>query len=311
MEPTTPPVMENVTEKTFVPSRTVTLFMLLFIAYIAWSQYQTYGHVQKIETLESAYNQYAAELQALRASSTESTESVQDLYSSLSYVIEEEKAKSQSLAEKLGVVTNTVGSLDKLSKTDPQLLKKYSKVYFLNENYVPISLATIPPEYTYDKKVVYQFHADAIYQLQKLIDDARRDGVNPLVISAYRSFATQASVKAANKIKYGAGTANQFSAEQGFSEHQLGTTVDFTTTQTGTNFIKFDSTPEYAWLQQHAHIYGFTLSYPKGNAYYAYEPWHWRYVGIELATRLHTEGKYFYEYDQRSVDLYLTKIFDR
>jgi len=267
--------------------------------------------MQKIETLQSAYSQYSQELQALRASSTESTESVRDLYGTLSYVIEEEKAKNQSLAEKLGVVTNTVGSLDKLSKTDPQLLKKYSKVYFLNENYTPISLVTIPVEYTYDKKVVYQFHADAVYQLQRLIEDAKQENINPLIISAYRSFATQASIKAANKIKYGAGTANQFSAEQGFSEHQLGTTVDFTTTQTGTNFIKFDTTKEYTWLRQHAHQYGFILSYPKGNAYYAYEPWHWRYVGKELATRLHAEGKYFYEYDQRDIDAYLTKVFDR
>jgi zinc D-Ala-D-Ala carboxypeptidase len=307
----TPQVSPQVSTQTVTQTRLVTLFLLLFIAYIAWSQYQSFGQKKEIETLQTAYDTYVQELNTLKASSTDANESVRELYTTLSYVIEEEKNKNQSLAEKLGVVSSTVGSLDKLSKIDSQLLKKYSKVYFLNENYAPTSLASIPVEYTFDIKVTYQIHADAIFFLQNLLDDARRDGLQPLIISAYRSFATQASVKALNKIKYGAKTANQFSAEQGFSEHQLGTTVDITTPQTGVSFVKFDTTKEYVWLQEHAHIYGFALSYPKGNTYYAYEPWHWRFVGVELATKLHDEGKYFYNYDQRTMDLYLPKIFDR
>jgi D-alanyl-D-alanine carboxypeptidase len=143
------------------------------------------------------------------------------------------------------------------------------------------------------------------------MDDAKKENMNLLVISAYRSFETQGDIKAVNKVKYGAKTANQFSAEQGFSEHQLGTTVDFTTPSNNTNFLKFEATKEYQWLKNNAHKYGFILSYPKGNAYYAYEPWHWRFVGVALATKLHTEGKYFYDYDQRVIDVYQTSIFDR
>ena len=52
------------------------------------------------------------------------------------------------------------------------------------------------------------------------------------------------------------------------------------------------------------------MSYPKGNSYYVYEPWHWRFVGKELADDLYDENKKFYELDQREIDEYLLKIFD-
>lgn len=305
----------NATTSNYISKKSLYIILIiaavLFAAYICWNEYNNRVYVRRIESLQKAYDTYATELEVLRASSTASSDSFNELYKTLSYVIEEEKLKNKTLEEKLGIVSHTVGSLDKLIKVDPQLLKKYSKVYFLNENYTPLSLTQIPPEYVYDQKNIYQIHTDVAFFLQLLIDNARKDGLNPLIISAYRSFATQASVKAVNKVKYGSATANQFSAEQGFSEHQLGTTVDFTTQQTGTNFLKFDTTKEYRWLQDNAHMYGFILSYPKGNAYYAYEPWHWRFVGIALATKLHSEGKFFYDYDQRVIDIYQTSVFDR
>lgn len=58
------------------------------------------------------------------------------------------------------------------------------------------------------------------------------------------------------------------------------------------------------------HTYGFTLSYPKGNAYYQYEPWHWRYVGRTLATYLFEEDKHLYDLSEREIDAYLITIFD-
>jgi D-alanyl-D-alanine carboxypeptidase len=59
-----------------------------------------------------------------------------------------------------------------------------------------------------------------------------------------------------------------------------------------------------------AYKYGFTLSYPKGNTSYVFEPWHWRFVGVKLATDLHNQGKNFYDLDQRSIDAYLVNFFD-
>jgi D-alanyl-D-alanine carboxypeptidase len=111
-------------------------------------------------------------------------------------------------------------------------------------------------------------------------------------------------------MTFGSGTANSFSADQGYSEHQLGTAVDFTTPAIGAVLTGFDKTASYQWLQANAYKYGFVLSYPKGNGYFVFEPWHWRYVGVELATFLHDQGKNFYDLDQRTIDSYLIKFFD-
>ena len=139
---------------------------------------------------------------------------------------------------------------------------------------------------------------------------AGRDNVSLEISSAYRSFGTQSSLKSSYLVTYGSG-ANQFSADQGYSEHQLGTAVDLTTSGLKPVLdISFDKTPAFDWLTKYAYRYGFILSYPKNNAYYQYEPWHWRFVGVELATRLHNDGINFSDMDQREIDKYLASIFD-
>ncbi|HEY4511225.1 MAG TPA: M15 family metallopeptidase [Candidatus Paceibacterota bacterium] len=203
------------------------------------------------------------------------------------------------------IITN----LEKLTQTDPELLKKYSKVYFLNENYVPEGLSEIPYEYLYVKNKAIQVHVKVLPYLSNLLSAALASSAPLEIVSGYRSFGTQASLKSNYRVTYGAGTANQFSAEQGYSEHQLGTAVDFTASST-TPFNNFEKSPAFAWLQEHAHQHGFILSYPKQNKYYQFEPWHWRFVGIELATKLHDSGQYFYDIDQRDIDQYLIKLFN-
>ncbi|MEK9171852.1 MAG: M15 family metallopeptidase [Patescibacteria group bacterium] len=207
-------------------------------------------------------------------------------------------------------ISSTVGTLDKLSKTDKELLKKYSKVYFLNENYVPATLTQVDEKYAFSDNGNFLVHAEVWPYLEKLLNAARVDGIELLVASAFRSFDTQASLKSEYKVIYGAGTANQFSADQGYSEHQLGTSVDFTTLIVGGTFSKFKSDPAYQWLKDNAHKYGFVLSYPEGNTYYKFEPWHWRFIGVSLAEFLHRENKYFYDLDQREIDTYLIKLFE-
>ena len=207
-------------------------------------------------------------------------------------------------------ISSTVGTLDKLSKTDKELLKKYSKVYFLNENYVPATLTQVDEKYAFSDNGNFLVHAEVWPYLEKLLNAARVDGIELLVASAFRSFDTQASLKSEYKVIYGAGTANQFSADQGYSEHQLGTSVDFTTLIVGGTFSKFKSDPAYQWLKDNAHKYGFVLSYPEGNTYYKFEPWHWRFIGVSLAEFLHRENKYFYDLDQREIDAYLIKLFE-
>jgi D-alanyl-D-alanine carboxypeptidase len=207
-------------------------------------------------------------------------------------------------------LSNTVDTLHKLVSTDPQLLQKYSKVFFLNENYTPSALTTIDTKYIFNKDKPLQFLDPAYPFLRKLLDNAIADNIPLEVDSAYRSFGMQESLKSTYKVVYGAGTANSFSADQGYSEHQLGTAVDFTTPDVGAGLTGFDKTTAYTWLQNNAYRYGFELSYPAHNSYYIFEPWHWRFVGLDLAFLLHNQNKNFYDLDQRQINTYLINFFN-
>lgn len=260
------------------------------------------------------------ETEALRAESASLRSSVEQLQHNVSltayerdrltFVLDQTQQDTQALQEQTQALQGKVSEYQKLQSIDPELLKKYSKVYFLNEQYVPSSLAAIDPAFVSGTGKQLQFHTQALPYLNSLLHDATTDGVALRIASAYRSFGTQATLKSTYKVIYGAGTANAFSADQGYSEHQLGTAVDFATAKNGTLSSAFESTPESRWLLANAYRYGFVLSYPKNNKYYIYEPWHWRFVGVALATHLHDAGAYLYDMDQRDIDPYLLHIFD-
>lgn len=239
----------------------------------------------------------------------EAAESLMDERNTLSEELRAEKERNDAFAGQIEKITGTVGKLDKLSKTDPELLKKYSKVYFLNEHYAPQKLVLLDDAYAYDETKEFYLEKEVVPFFEDMVADAKKDGIDLWVVSAYRSFETQSELKSAYTVTYGSG-ANAFSADQGYSEHQLGTTIDFTTKNLGGGLSGFDTTPTYEWLQDNAYKYGFVLSYPKGNSYYIFEPWHWRFVGTELAKDLHKDEKYFYDLDQRTLDEYLISIFD-
>ncbi len=220
----------------------------------------------------------------------------------------EEKQKNNTFAQEIGSIASTVGTLEKIANTDEELLAKYSKTFFLNEHYTPRSLTKLATSTTISGEEEY-FLTPAVPFLKALLEEAERDDISLRVISAYRSFETQTDLKSAYTRRYGGG-ANTFSADQGFSEHQLGTAVDFSSESLGKAFTQFGNDPAYAWLKKNAHRFGFILSYPKGNEFYIYEPWHWRFVGIDLATKLYEEEKYFYDLDQRTINEYLASFFD-
>ncbi len=220
-----------------------------------------------------------------------------------------EKERNDEFEDRINKIAGTVSDLDKLSKTDKELLQKYSKVYFLNEHYIPESLKDIDKEWKYSEDKDLKLHSKAMPFLEDMLEDAKDDEVELWVVSAYRSFAQQAQLKGAYTVSYGSG-ANAFSADQGFSEHQLGTTLDFTTRGLNGGLDGFQNTEAYKWLLDNAHKYGFVMSYPEGNAYYVYEPWHWRFVGTDLAKDLRSDKASFYDWEQREIDQYLLNIFD-
>jgi D-alanyl-D-alanine carboxypeptidase len=234
-----------------------------------------------------------------------------------------EKAANSDYAERLaaqeaaqaqlqGAISTIQGGLNHIEKeraVDPQLLAKYSRVYFLNENYIPAALLTIPAQFSHPSTTPREIESRALPFLTRLLSDAETTGIHLRVLSSFRSFDDQSSLKKAYTIRYGSG-ANAFSADQGYSEHQLGTAVDFTTAESGV-LSGFAKTHGYQWLSDNAYRYGFILSYPEGNGYYVYEPWHWRFVGVALATKLHATGQHFYDMDQREIDTYRAAMFDQ
>jgi LAS superfamily LD-carboxypeptidase LdcB len=221
--------------------------------------------------------------------------------------LREAESINDSFEKQLDKLSGTVGTLDKLAKTDEELLQKYSKVYFLSEHYRPTSLKQINKENVVPGKGDQYFHASALPYLVRMIAAAKKDEIDLQVVSAYRSFETQAELKGTYLQTYGSG-ANTFSADQGYSEHQLGTAVDLASKNSGLD--GFGQSAAFPWLQKNAYKYGFILSYPEGNSYYMYEPWHWRFVGEDLANDLHKDNTSFYDWDQRKINEYLVKIFD-
>lgn len=224
-------------------------------------------------------------------------------------LIQSEQKRDENFRNEIDKVLNDLTRLNKIVTTDKELLRKYSKVYFLNEHYSPLSLVEIDKEFVSKTSNNFKIHRSVSSYLFGLLQEAKNASLSLQVQSAYRSFEDQMRLKSGNTVIYGTG-ANKFSADQGYSEHQLGTTVDFTTGNTAGKLSGFDNTAEYTWLLNNAHRYGFVLSYPKGNEYYIFEPWHWRFVGVRLASRLYEEKKYFYDMDQREIDTYLVNLFD-
>lgn len=292
-----------------------TLTVLLVLAtlgggtFIWWQDKQHNEAVASLEgTIDEKNSELALRENVIKELSTQlemTSEELDDTVDRLSG----ERERNNEMEDQVRELAGTVSDLDKLSKTDKELLQKYSKVYFLNEHYIPESLREIDDEWKYSEDSEHQLHSKVMPFFEKMLEDAKDDGIELWVTSAFRSFEYQSQLKGSYTTTYGSG-ANAFSADQGFSEHQLGTTVDFTTRGLNGGLSGFQATPAYQWLVDNAHKYGFTLSYPEANTYYVFEPWHWRFVGEDLSKDLNREDAHFYDWEQRTIDTYLLHIFD-
>ena len=137
--------------------------------------------------------------------------------------------------------------------------------------------------------------AFVISDLRAMVRAARAAGARLAVQSAFRSYSTQKSTFAYWSRVSGYSAALKSSARAGHSEHQLGTTVDFRSFGGSAPWYYSDwgKTKAGAWLKKNAWKYGFIMSYPKGKASvtcYAYEPWHYRYLGRSEAAKVRSSG---------------------
>lgn len=139
-----------------------------------------------------------------------------------------------------------------------------------------------------------QVRAKMINDLKALGRAARKAGKPLAVRSAWRSYDYQRALFNSYVSRYGYNQAIKFSARPGHSEHQLGTTVDFTVGPGVPLSTKFGDSPSGKWLARNGWKFGFIMSYPKGMkkwSCYGYEPWHWRYFGLDLAGKIHRSGQ--------------------
>ncbi|MBQ2284026.1 MAG: M15 family metallopeptidase, partial [Clostridia bacterium] len=175
-----------------------------------------------------------------------------------------------------------------------ELLVLVNKYHQLPAGFKQYNLVNMSREYTANDGKQYLLAGVAYEKYAQMSDTAKSDGLFMRVISAYRTEDYQRNLYN-NKVRTtGKINADNYSARPGHSEHQTGLAVDISSTK-GT----FEYTAEFKWLQKHAHEYGFILRYPKGKEWitgYSYEPWHYRYVGTDVATIIFEEGITYEEY---------------
>ncbi len=172
------------------------------------------------------------------------------------------------------------------------------KQYYISPNYIPpdlVNVATYLPAHTLWGE--QQLRRETAVALSQMVTEMSAQKLQPILLSTYRDYHMQAASYAKWQAEQPA-RADIISARPGSSEHQLGTTVDFGSPElarlVGPNIQfhqLFAQTSEGEWLANNAYRYGFTLSYPQDSFQitgYEYEPWHFRYIGIEKATALYS-----------------------
>jgi D-alanyl-D-alanine carboxypeptidase len=140
-----------------------------------------------------------------------------------------------------------------------------------------------------------QMREEAAIATVELATAMAEAGKGTLILnSGFRTYKNQQGLYNRTRDTKGLAVAEKLSARPGHSEHQLGLAADFSARGQGCAImVCFGSTEAGIWLAENAHEYGFVLRYPKGYkpiTGFQYEPWHFRYVGIELATEMKTKG---------------------
>ena len=178
-----------------------------------------------------------------------------------------------------------------ISKNELMLVNKYN---YLSEDYVPENIVNISSSYAYANNKIKE------EVLEKFIDmsnAAKYEDIVLIINSSYRPYSDQDKIWNSRKATSGKEKADAYAARAGFSEHQTGLAIDIA--QFNYAADDFEDTPAFAWLQNNAHKYGFILRFTKDGediTGYSYESWHYRYVGVDTATKVKNENITYDEY---------------
>ncbi len=199
------------------------------------------------------------------------------------FISAEEVIKSipVEIQEKIGITRPFYENINIIKEPSSILVlcNKYNK---LESTYVPEDLVDIGGGQKLKKEA-----KEALYVMR---EDMAKEGHKITVRSTYRSYDRQNTIHKQYIKANGQAQTDTFSARPGHSEHQTGLAIDLV--QAGNNSsslsgAKFEKTKQYQWMIENAYKYGFILRYPKEYEKvtgYKYEPWHWRYVGVEVST---------------------------
>lgn len=182
--------------------------------------------------------------------------------------------------------------LDEIDENDTTILVNLS--YRLPYEYVPDNLLTPNTSRQKNKKESHvRLRPEAAEALEKLFEEAKKNGFTLYTVSGYRSYYEQRRLYEDKVEAVGERQARQTVAPQGTSEHQLGLAMDINGESTLKKGLSndFGESPEGIWITQNAHRFGFIIRYPKDKTDvtgYRWEPWHIRYVGKEAAVDIYT-----------------------
>lgn len=177
------------------------------------------------------------------------------------------------------------------------LLVLVNKTRTLPSDYIPNDLEEIDINYSNHNKYLRREAKQAFENLSK---EAKDLGYFIVAVSAYRDYAYQEDLYQGYVVDKGKEYADKCCAKPGHSEHQTGLSLDVM----GSNldYDEFEASPEFEWMKDHAHLYGFIMRYSKGKEKitgFKYEPWHYRYVGILTATEIYEQQLTLEEYIEK------------
>lgn len=179
---------------------------------------------------------------------------------------------------------------------DPYLLRAVDKQRGLPADYRPADLQTIDDRWAVSGFPGQIMRGQAAGAIVEMVSAAQAQGVTIRIRSSFRSYAEQQRTFQFWIDRLGEAQARRESAPPGHSEHQLGTTADVISANSGTGWElveQFGALPEGKWVAAHAHEFGFAISYPPDGESvtgYVYEPWHVRYVGKPCAAEWKSSG---------------------
>lgn len=189
-----------------------------------------------------------------------------------------------------------VDPVDVTSFSTDMLVNKH---YKLGEDFVPDDIVKFDKKYCNGE--VQEGSREAVVAFKNMYDAAKKEGLELVINSSYRSYQDQEKICNTYKDLYGEGYVSKYVALPGFSEHQTGLAFDIGSA----NSQVFAESKEYEWMKDNAYKYGFILRFTKANAYitgFRSEPWHYRYVGKKIAKYIYENDISFEEYYAEFLD---------